>query len=250
MARLFIGTSGYSYRHWRGVLYPTGLPSGAWLRHYSEHFSSVELNGTFYGLPTPATVERWLADVPDDFVFAAKMSRYGTHLKRLKDPDGWVARFLDAVEPLGPRLGPILVQLPPRWHRDIERLAAFLERIPHHHRWTMEFRDADWLHPSVYGLLREHGVALCVHDRLPNHPRLVTAGWVYLRFHGPDLARPYAGRYSTQALVGTARRIHDHLDAGRDVYVYFDNDIAGAAVHDAVDLARYAGSTGGAGVPG
>jgi uncharacterized protein YecE (DUF72 family) len=234
-----IGTSGYAYEHWRGPVYPRDLRRDAWLERYAEWFPSVELNGTFYGLPSLATVERWRDQVPQDFVFAAKMSRYGTHLKRLRDPLGWLRRFLDAMAPLGPKLGPVLVQLPPRWRRDVGRLSAFLEVLPVSQRFAVEFRDPDWFHASVFDALSVHGVALCVHDLVAHHPDVVTAGWVYLRFHGPSLERPYAGRYPVASLLDVAGRIRGHLDAGRDVYAYFDNDARGAAVKDARRLRSY-----------
>lgn len=223
------------------MLYPRGLRRDAWLPRYARCFDSVELDGTFYGLPQTGSVRRWGEQVPEGFLFSAKMSRYGTHLKRLRDPADWLRRFLDVMEPLGPALGPILVQLPPRWHRDVDRLTGFLEALPAGRRFVVEFRDPDWFHRSVYRALREHGVALCIHDLVEDHPRLVTADWTYLRFHGPSPTRPYTGRYPVQALSGAARRIRAHLDAGRDVYAYFDNDADGAAVHDALRLAGYLG---------
>jgi uncharacterized protein YecE (DUF72 family) len=232
-ATVRIGTSGYAYDHWRGILYPRGLGRDNWLERYAECFTSVELNATFYGLPSKETVQRWRAQVPRDFVFAAKMSRYGTHLKRLTDPSDWLRRFVDAMEPLGPQLGPILVQLPPRWRRDVGRLSTFLEVLPAGQRFAMEFRDPDWFHPSVFDALRTHGVALCVHDLVSDHPDLATADWAYLRYHGPSLSRPYSGHYSASALADAARSIRSHLGAGRDVYAYFDNDARGAAVNDA-----------------
>lgn len=239
MTDLRIGTSGYQYDGWRGVLYPHGLAREHWLDRYAEVFSTVELDGTFYGLPDRETVRRWRDQVPDDFVFAAKMSRYGTHMKHLWDPREWLDRFLAAVEPLGDSLGPVLVQLPPRWHRDVDRLAGFLEAWPDDRRVAIELRDPDWLDASVYQVLKEHGAALCIHDLIEDHPRLVTTDWVYLRFHGPHAGRPYTGSYSPQALSGAARRIRRHLGAGRDVYAYFNNDSQGHAVRNAGDLQRY-----------
>jgi uncharacterized protein YecE (DUF72 family) len=239
MPRAWIGTSGYRYDDWRGPLYPRTLPQEAWLGHYARTFRTVELNATFYGLPERKTVRRWREAVPSDFVFAAKMSRYGTHMKRLRDPAGWIDRFFKATEPLGAKLGPVLVQLPPRWHRDVGRLTGLLEAWPEHRRLAVELRDPDWLDANVYDALREHGAALCVHDLMEDHPRLSTTGWVYLRFHGPDASRPYAGSYSSQALSGAARRIRRHLEAGRDVYAYFNNDGQGHAVRNAADLQRF-----------
>lgn len=241
MPELHIGTSGYEYDDWRGRLYPRELDRRDWLAHYASRFSSVELNTTFYGLPDRSTVEHWRDSVPDGFRFAVKLSRYGTHMKRLKDPQDWLQRFEQAISPLGETLGPVLVQLPPRWHRDPERLERFLDAVPGAWRITLEVRDPDWLHQSIYDTLREHHAALCVHDMLEQHPRVVTAEWVYLRFHGPDPREKYAGSYSPQALSGAARRIRGHLGAGRDVYAYFNNDIGGNAVEDALDLERFLG---------
>jgi len=239
MARAWIGTSGYRYRHWRGTVYPPGLPAREWLSHYASRFDTVELNTTFYGLPDPATVRGWRDAVPDGFRFAVKMSRYGTHLKRLRDPEAWLERFFRAVEPLGDRMDVVLAQLPPRWHADLARLDAFLTAFPNGHRLAVEFRDRDWLREPVYELLRRHGAALCINDLVRDHPRVVTADHVYLRFHGPDPNRPYVGEYSPQALAGLARRIRRHLADGLDVRVFFDNDAAGQAVADAERLKRY-----------
>jgi uncharacterized protein YecE (DUF72 family) len=240
-AELRIGTSGYEYDHWQGRVYPPDLGRSEHLSWYAEHFSTVELNATFYGLPGRDTVARWRDSVPRDFRFAVKLSRYGTHMKRLRDPRDWLDRFERAIRPLGSALGPVLVQLPPRWHRDPERLDAFLRAVPPDWRVSLEVRDPDWLDEAVYDVLREHGAALCVHDLIEDHPRIATAGWVYLRFHGPDPHRRYTGSYTPQALSGAARRIRRQLHAGRDVYVYFNNDSDGHAVEDALDLKRYLG---------
>jgi uncharacterized protein YecE (DUF72 family) len=231
-----IGTSGYAYDHWRGVLYEPGLARDGRLARYAECFDTVELNATFYGLPRRDAVRRWREQVPAGFMFAAKMSRYGTHLRRLREPAAWLDRFLEAMEPLGPQLGPVLVQLPPHWGRDTGRLTGFLDSLPTGRRFAMEFRDPDWFHDAVFDALRAHQVALCIHDLVEHHPQVVTASWVYLRFHGPDPARPYTGHYTELALV--ARTIRSHAEAGLDVYAYFDNDVAGAAVIDARRLRR------------
>lgn len=235
-ARALVGCSGYRYAQWRGVLYPPGLPEARWLPRYAERFDTVELNATFYRLPSEDTVRRWAGRAPRGFVFAAKLSRYGTHMKRLLDAEEWLPAFLGRIELLGAALGPVLVQLPPRMRPDPERLARFLEVAPRRHRWAVEFRDPRWLTPRVLGILRDAGAALCVHDLLPGHPREVTAGWVYLRFHGPRAGQPYTGSYSSQAITGAARRIRRHLGEGRDAYAYFNNDADGDAVRDALAL--------------
>jgi uncharacterized protein YecE (DUF72 family) len=234
--KLRIGTSGYQYDDWRGLFYPEDLPKSAWFAYYAQRFDAVELNATFYRLPEAATFERWREAAPKGFCYALKFSRYGTHLKRLKEPADTIGLFIERARLLGPSLGPILVQLPPRWHVDPDRLDAFLEAAPKRYRWAVELRDPSWLCEDVYALLRKHGAALCVHDLIERHPRVRTADWVYLRFHGDE----YTGSYSPQALSAAARRIRVHLADGHDVYAFFNNDIGGHAVRNAADLRRYA----------
>ena len=234
-AQVRIGTSGYQYDHWRGPFYPDHLPRRRWFEHYASRFDTVEINNTFYNLPKPETFDRWREQAPPGFLYVLKYSRYGTHIKRLKDPARHVDAFMERATRLREHLGPILVQLPPNWHADTRRLAAFLDATPRKQRWVIELRDPDWLREEVYGLLREHGVALCIHDMIDDHPRIVTAGFVYLRFHGNH----YAGSYSPQALSGAAQRIRRHLGDGLDVFAYFNNDEQGHAVANAMDLRRY-----------
>jgi uncharacterized protein YecE (DUF72 family) len=237
MAELRVGTSGYQYDHWRGRFYPEDLPKKRWFDYYTEQFDTVEINNTFYNLPKAETFDHWREEAPPGFIYTLKYSRFGTHIKRLKDPETHVDRFVERASRLREALGPILVQLPPRWHAVPERLSDFLEAAPSEHRWAIEFRDPSWFEPGIYDILRRHGVAMCVHDMLEDHPREITADWVYLRFHGPT--GDYGGSYSPQALSGAARRIRRHLDEGRDVYVYFNNDAEGCAVDNARDLRRY-----------
>jgi uncharacterized protein YecE (DUF72 family) len=179
-----IGTSGYQYDHWQPVFYPEKLPKGKWFAYYAAHFDTVEINNTFYRLPAAGTVDQWHDRAPHGFCYALKFSRYGTHMKKLKDPADSIARFLDRAERLKSFLGPILVQLPPRWGVNPQRLAAFLEKAPRAHRWTVEFRQKDWLCDKVYRILQTHNAALCIHDMIEDHPRHLTADWTYLRFHG------------------------------------------------------------------
>lgn len=235
--RLRIGTSGYQYDHWRGRFYPPGCPKRCWLGYYAGHFDALEINNTFYRLPSEETFDGWREAAPPGFRFALKYSRYGSHLKRLREPEEHVARFVERAERLGSFLGPILVQLPPRWGVDVERLAGFLEATPHRRRWALEFRDPSWLCEPVYALLREHRAALCIHDLIENHAREVTADWLYLRFHGTG--RDHSGSYSPQKLSAEARRIARELRRGRDVHVYFNNDVGGHAVENAAALRRY-----------
>lgn len=236
--RFRVGTSGFHYDHWRGVFYPPRLPAGEWLDHYARRFDTVEINSTFYGLPEPETVDGWRERAPDGFVYAVKFSRYGSHMKKLKNPEETIPNFLSAVDRLRDHLGPVLVQLPPRWHADPDRLDAFMARAPARVRWAVEFRDPDWLVDEVFDVLSSRGAALCVHDMLPDHPRRATADFVYLRFHGPGEER-YRGSYPHQALTAEARRIVGDLERGLDVYAYFNNDPGGHAVSNAADLRRY-----------
>lgn len=233
--KLRIGTSGYQYDDWRGPFYPKELPKSAWFSHYAKHFDAVELNTTFYRLPEAATFERWRKAAPKGFCYTLKFSRYGTHLRRLKDAPDTIALFVERARLLGPSLGPILIQLPPRWHVNVDRLDTFLEATPNRYRWAVEFRDPSWLCEDVYALLRKHRAALCIHDLIERHPRIRTADWIYLRFHGDR----YSGCYSSQALSAAARRIVAYLADGRDVYAFFNNDIGGHAVRNAADLRRY-----------
>lgn len=235
MARAWIGTSGYQYDHWRGVLYPEGVPKRGWFEEYAQHFDTVEINNTFYRLPEAETFKTWYDEAPEGFCYALKYSRYGSHLKRLKDPAGPLETFTSRARELKEHLGPILVQLPGNWQINMDRLQAFLEAAPREYRWALEFRDSSWLCDPVYDLLREHNAALVLHDMLPDHPREITADWVYLRFHGDH----YQGSYSSQFLTAEAERIAAELREGRDVYAYFNNDQAGYAAMNAQDLERY-----------
>lgn len=233
--KLYVGTSGYQYNHWKGVFYPEDLPKREWFRFYSRYFDTVEINNTFYRLPGPETFDHWREEAPRDFCYAVKFSRYGSHIKRLKDPESTIEKFLDSAKQLKGTLGPILVQLPPNWGVDLERLENFLAVAPKRYRWVMEFRDRAWLCKQVYELLEKYGVALCVHDMIEDHPFRATAEWTYLRFHG----NRYGESYSPQALTAQAGRIHGWLEDGLDVFAYFNNDKDGYAAENARDLKRY-----------
>jgi uncharacterized protein YecE (DUF72 family) len=238
---LWVGTSGFLYRHWRGRFYPPDLPVKDWFHHYARHFDTVEINKTFYNLPGPESFEAWREVAPGGFRFSLKYSRYATHLKHLKDPRGPLERFLERAERLHAWLGPLLVQLPPRWGADAGRLDAFLGVVPRRHRVAVEVRDPDWLRKEVFAVLRRHRAALVIHDLIDNHPQELTTTWTYLRFHG----RRYGGSYSPQALSGQAQRIERWLGEGRDVYAYFNNDRGGHAPRNAADLLRFVEARGG-----
>ena len=235
--RVRVGCSGWSYDDWRGLVYPEDLPHRRWFAHYANTFDTVELNTTFYRLPKTETVESWRQAAPEDFSYAVKVGQFGSHRKKLRDPQGWLTNHLDRVDRLGSHLGPNLLQLPPRWRRDVARLDAFLAAAPRRIRWAVELRDASWLHDDVFAVLARHGAALCIHDLLPDHPWERTADWTYVRFHGPAATvRPYVGRYTGRRLHRAADRLAGWAAAGCDVFAYFNNDHEAAAWSDATWL--------------
>jgi uncharacterized protein YecE (DUF72 family) len=233
-----VGCSGWVYRHWRGPVYPADLPAKRWFEHYARLFDSVEINNSFYRLPTEAAAEGWAAQAPPGFVYALKLGQFGSHRMKLKDAGSWLPNHMDRVERLGASAGPTLVQLPPRWKRNAERLDEFLAVAPKHVRWAVEVREASWLHEETYEVLRRHGAALCIHDLLAGHPWELTTDWTYVRFHGPRATEAaYQGRYGPDGLFWMADRLEGWLKEGCDVYAYFNNDDSGYAVEDARWLA-------------
>jgi len=231
-----VGTSGWNYDHWKGPFYPDDLAQKEWLGFYGNRLRSVEVNNTFYQLPEKKTLRAWSEAVPSDFVFSVKASRYITHMKKLKDPERSLKRFLDAVEALGDRLGPLLFQLPPSWHVNAERLERFLDALPDALRTTFEFRDPSWFDDDILELLRSHGAAFCVYHLAGRlSPKEVTADFVYVRLHGPG--DKYEGSYDQETLSGWAGAFTSWARRGLDVYCYFDNDDSGYAAQNAVSLA-------------
>jgi uncharacterized protein YecE (DUF72 family) len=237
-----VGCSGWSYPDWRGVVYPQDAGTSRWFGHYAERFDTVELNNTFYRLPAASTVERWAAQAPPGFCYAVKVGQFGSHRMKLRDPHSWLRRHLERIEPLGAHLGPNLVQLPPRWRRNTERLDEFLAAAPRRVRWAVELRERSWLHDDVFEVLARHGAALCIHDLLEHHPWQLTTDWTYVRFHGPAATvAAYRGRYGRRRLLRAAERLNGWLDAGTAVYAYFNNDYEGNAVVDANTLRELLG---------
>jgi uncharacterized protein YecE (DUF72 family) len=221
-------------------VYPEKLPQRLWFEHYATLFDTVEVNNTFYRLPPPETVEKWEAAAPPGFLYCCKLGQFGSHRMKLKDAASWLPNHLDRVRRLGDHLGPTLVQLPPRWKRNLERLDEFLTVAPTSLRWAVELRDESWVHDDTFALLEKHGAALCLHDLLADHPWERTADWTYVRFHGPDaLSVKYLGLYGPDRLRPAADRLGEWLDDGCDVYAYFNNDWHGHAVTDAVTLRSF-----------
>ncbi|AKU92205.1 hypothetical protein AKJ08_2592 [Vulgatibacter incomptus] len=232
-----LGTSGWSYPHWRRLLYPEGLAQTRWLPRYAEVFTTVELNATFYRLPTEKAVDRWREQTPRGFLFACKGSRYLTHTRKLRDVGQGLERFFAPLRRLGPKLGPVLWQLPPNWKTaNPVRLERFLQALPSDVRHVFEFRAIAWYDEPILELLDRYGAAICEHDLLPELPPHSTGDFRYLRFHGTS-AR-YGGRYGKEAMEEVALELRD---TGRDAYVFFNNDRKGAALLDALDLSELLG---------
>jgi uncharacterized protein YecE (DUF72 family) len=236
VAEIRIGASGWHYKHWRGPFYPPDLPASQMLAFYLERFDTVEINNSFYRLPKEETFTAWHDATPPDFRFAVKGSRFITHNKKLKDPQPSLDMLMPRVARLGPKLGPILFQLPPLWTVNLERLEQFLTALPQPQRYAFEFRNPTWNIDPVYRLLRTHNAAYCIfHLAGFESPLEITADYTYIRLHGPG--GKYQGSYSDQALETWAARIHAWRDLAA-VYVYFDNDQAAYAVHNALSLRR------------
>lgn len=230
-----IGTSGWHYKHWIGPFYPAEMRPPKMLRWYAERFDTVEINNSFYRLPAETAFETWCRATSPDFCFAVKASRYITHNRKLNDPESANEKFISLVERLGSRLGPILFQLPPSWKVNAERLDQFLSALPRTHRYVVEFRNPTWNVTPVYEVLRRHNAAFCIHELGGfQSPIEVTADFTYVRLHGPG--SKYQGDYSDDILRIWAKRVEDWLRKLKHVFVYFDNDQAGFAPKNALQL--------------
>lgn len=254
MARAWIGTSGYNYAHWEGVFYPEGLPTRKWLSYYAQVFPTVELNVTFYRLPQKKTFETWAKTVPDGFTFVLKGSRFITHIKRLKEAESSIHILFDQSSPLAEKIAAVLWQLPPRFRVDRERLEAFLHALrtsslARRYLHAFEFRDRTWFREDVYETLRKYNAALVLADwpfqvlgpgmksqdidreaiEVPH-----TANFVYLRRHGPGAL--FSSNYPDRMIKSDAGAIRKWLAEGREVYCFFNNDVAGYAVKNAIRL--------------
>jgi len=216
---LYVGTSGYSYKEWKGTFYPEDLPEKQMLRFYGERFRSVEINNTFYRMPKPSVLESWAAEVPEDLKFVLKASQRITHMQRLKDVGDSVSYLLKVAVTLKERLGPLLFQLPPFLHKDLPRLREFLALLPSEPHAALEFRHESWLDPEVFALLREHHAALCIAEAEEGLeiPFVSTADWGYLRLRRPD--------YGDAELKAWGKRIQEQN--WRDAFVFFKHEDEG-----------------------
>jgi uncharacterized protein YecE (DUF72 family) len=231
-----IGTSGYHYKHWIGPFYPSKTSPPQMLEHYVHHFDTLELNNSFYRLPTADAFAAWRDATPRNFVFAVKASRFITHNKKLKDPENALDNLLPRAEHLGRKLGPVLFQLPPRWKVNVARLEALLEILPRKHRYAFEFRETSWMNNDVLRVLRRHNAAFCIYELAGYHsPCEITADFAYIRLHGEG---KYQGSYSTVRLRRWARQIEQWSCKLKAIYVYFDNDQFGYAARNALTLRK------------
>ena len=245
---VFIGTSGWNYSHWgKGVFYPTGLKQKEWLCYYSQRFTTVEINSTFYRLPKETVFERWANTVPTHFNFVIKVSRYITHIKKLNQPEQALTKFLENVSLLKKKLALLLFQLPPflKAHQPhLTHLLDFLkdqEIIPGV-RSCFEFRNSSWLEEETFHLLTRHNAALCFADWPElNVTEPVTADFIYLRRHGPTSL--YSSGYSSREIKKDAGKIKKWAEEGKDIYVYFNNDAEGWAIKNALSLLRVVDQT-------
>ncbi len=234
---LYVGTSGYSYKEWKGPFYPKDLPDKQMLHFYGERFRSVEINNTFYRMPKPSVLEAWAMEVPADFKFVLKASQRITHMQRLKDTDGSVAFLLKVAGALKERLGPLLFQLPPYLKKDVPRLRDFLPLLPQGQRAAFEFRHQSWFDDEVFGLLREHHAALCIAEAENDLeiPFISTADWGYLRLRRPD--------YGDAELGAWAERLRPQ--AWQEVFVFFKHEEAGKGPKMAKRFLELAGGSPG-----
>jgi uncharacterized protein YecE (DUF72 family) len=239
---VYVGTSGWNYKHWRGTFYPKEVPQKDWLRHLAGYYDTVEINTSFYRIPKTESVAQWQCDTPPHFLFATKLWRGITHYRKLTNSQDFLRRFFELIEPRDEkRRAPLLIQLPPNQGRNTEKLRAFFADLravaPSNWRYAVEFRNDSWLADDVSEFLRDEGAGLCVHDMRgagatdkPNE-----APFVYVRRHGSGEGK-YAGSYSPQQIRADAERIRSWQTPGKDVFVYYNNDIGGHALENARQL--------------
>jgi uncharacterized protein YecE (DUF72 family) len=241
---LHIGTSGWHYKHWVGSFYPPKTPASRMFEFYAKHFDTVELNNSFYKLPTVESFREWRDAAPRNFLFSVKASRFITHNLKLKNPQNALDNILSRADELGKKLGPVLFQLPPRWKRNVERLDEFLSVLPRYHRYVFEFREPTWHHEDVYSVLRKYNTAYCIHELAGFQTDMtITASFTYVRLHGPGEGK-YEGSYTESQLQRWAHHVNEWRKTLKAVYIYFDNDQAGFAAANALRLKQLTESAG------
>jgi uncharacterized protein YecE (DUF72 family) len=234
---IYIGCSGWHYLHWRSQFYPAEAKPVDFLSLYLKHFDTVEINNSFYRLPSPSTLMNWKNTVPSDFKFSVKASRFITHNKKLKDSADSFALFFNRIALLGDSLGPILFQLSPQWKYNGERLKEFLSQLPLGNKYVFEFRNHDWMREEAFVLLQKYQATFCIHDMAGSQtPEILTSKTAYVRFHGPK--GTYEGGYSGAILKHWAYKIIEWRKNNIQSYIYFNNDIGGFAPKDALRLKR------------
>jgi uncharacterized protein YecE (DUF72 family) len=233
--KIYVGTSGWHYRHWIGTFYPSSTRPKEQFDLYKKVFSTVEISNSFYRLPSPETFKTWREQSPRDFLFIVKASRYITHQKKLNEPKETIKRFFNNVKFLKEKLGPILFQLPPSWKVNVERFRAFLASLPPRFQYVFEFRNSTWYTEEIFELLKEYNCAFCIYE-LAGHqsPTVITADFVYVRLHGPG--EKYQGSYRRTQLMNWAKQCKRWQSGGLDVFVFFDNDQKGYAAFNAKTL--------------
>jgi len=239
--KYYVGCSGWHYQHWRGLYYPQELPKAKWLSFYAQQFNTVELNNSFYRLPSEKAFTNWRESTPDSFIFAVKVSRYITHVKRLRNLGPAVEDFLSRAVFLREKLGPLLYQLPPGMKRNDELLQSFLSSLPPKYEHVIEFRHESWIDDAVFDILRRRSVGLCVFD-MPGFscPMVATSDFAYVRFHGSQGL--YSSCYSDEELHRWAKGIARLGQKVKATYIYFNNDAEAFAVKNAMTLRSLLGT--------
>lgn len=238
MAQCFVGTSGWHYDDWRGRFYPEKIAKNKWLEYYAQNFSTVELNNTFYRLPSEKAVNEWYRISPTSFIYSVKVSRFITHIKRLRDSKEGINLFISKVSPLKEKLGPLLYQFPPDMERNDGRLEDFLSILPKEYRHVLEFRHKSWFTHGTYKLLGKYNAGFCIYDMLgARSPVIVTTDYAYFRFHGKDSV--YSSRYTDKDMQAWAEKISELSKGLQAVYVYFNNDTDGHAIDNAFTIKSF-----------
>lgn len=239
--KIYIGTSGWSYKHWKGIYYPESLPAKEWLTFHAKTYDTTEINNSFYRLPGVEVVKNWAKEVPKEFKFCPKISRFVTHTKRLKEPELTIPRFFEVFDQIKKHLGPVLIQLHPKQKFDSERLQQFLAYLHEHYRdyiFALEPRHETWLTNECYDLMKKYKTAFVISHSGEGIPyaEVVTAKHIYVRFHGPD--HLYASGYPKKMLREYADKFERWKNEGHTVWVFFNNDLQGHAIKDSKTLLK------------